>query len=576
MWAYFKEQEAGLIEESKRDQHICMLVQCGEFSYAEIPKQYACTLGVTGTLEFLSKPEQNVLRDEYGICRITKIPSMYPQGKLTFQRETSKYVQIVPEREFHAALSAAISAFYKSEDTGKERAVMVFFESFKALQEFAEDKAGKPSEYLKKLTAAKVRKLTPLTNMSEKKLIIRQAPSKGSITLLTREYGRGTDFICRDKTVNTNGGVHVIQAFLSASRAEEEQIKGRTARQNTNGSFSLVVTRESLEKFGIKDAELTKWASRGEHYQPVDQRRREAFDKEYADRRMEVSESQQRHQASVAFIYNLLRSTDTPRYVADVKQFLLHMNVAPIESSGMKTSRTIVLMDATGSMSQCIGQTKRALAVVFDRAHAILDAEGLAMEFQMQIAVYRNYNAPAEMLLQASKWESHPTPLRVFLDQIEAAYGWGNEAIEVGLSHALKQHERDEISQVVLIGDMPANSDQEVASKRDGYEEALGEEYWRSTEFSEMVTFDQQLESLADTGIAVHAYWVDPKAESCFKRVGAATGGTSGHLNLDAPNGNAALIEAVTTRILDNVGGNACVEAYHAAFGRHFTYARGK
>ena len=37
----------------------------------------------------------------------------------------------------------------------------------------------------------------------------------GYVTLLTREYGRGTDFISYDDNVNNNGGVHVLQTFLS-------------------------------------------------------------------------------------------------------------------------------------------------------------------------------------------------------------------------------------------------------------------------------------------------------------------------------------------------------------------------
>ena len=37
----------------------------------------------------------------------------------------------------------------------------------------------------------------------------------GNISLLTREYGRGTDFICKDDTVNLKGGIVVIQTFLS-------------------------------------------------------------------------------------------------------------------------------------------------------------------------------------------------------------------------------------------------------------------------------------------------------------------------------------------------------------------------
>ena len=43
----------------------------------------------------------------------------------------------------------------------------------------------------------------------------------GYISLLTREYGRGTDFICNDSTVNKKGGVAVIQTFLSQDYCEE-------------------------------------------------------------------------------------------------------------------------------------------------------------------------------------------------------------------------------------------------------------------------------------------------------------------------------------------------------------------
>jgi preprotein translocase subunit SecA len=42
------------------------------------------------------------------------------------------------------------------------------------------------------------------------------------ITLATSIFGRGVDFICRDKRVEDNGGVHVITTFLSESKSEFE------------------------------------------------------------------------------------------------------------------------------------------------------------------------------------------------------------------------------------------------------------------------------------------------------------------------------------------------------------------
>ena len=37
----------------------------------------------------------------------------------------------------------------------------------------------------------------------------------GNITLFTRTFGRGIDFVLGEKAVKENGGLHVIQTFLS-------------------------------------------------------------------------------------------------------------------------------------------------------------------------------------------------------------------------------------------------------------------------------------------------------------------------------------------------------------------------
>ncbi len=56
------------------------------------------------------------------------------------------------------------------------------------------------------------------------------ATRSGKVTLLLRDFGRGTDFICIDDKVSLNGGVVVIQTFLAEDKCEEMQIRGRTAR----------------------------------------------------------------------------------------------------------------------------------------------------------------------------------------------------------------------------------------------------------------------------------------------------------------------------------------------------------
>lgn len=52
-------------------------MNCGEFSYSEIPKYYTMILGVTGTLEQLSAPEKNIIEDVYNITNSTYSPSVY-------------------------------------------------------------------------------------------------------------------------------------------------------------------------------------------------------------------------------------------------------------------------------------------------------------------------------------------------------------------------------------------------------------------------------------------------------------------------------------------------------------------
>ncbi len=47
-------------------------------------------------------------------------------------------------------------------------------------------------------------------NDYEKRSVIEKATYPNKITLATKVFGRGTDFICRDKGVEAAGGVHVI------------------------------------------------------------------------------------------------------------------------------------------------------------------------------------------------------------------------------------------------------------------------------------------------------------------------------------------------------------------------------
>ncbi|CAF3372847.1 unnamed protein product [Rotaria socialis] len=98
------------------------------------------------------------------------------------------------------------------------------------------------------------------------------------------------------------------------------------------------------------------------------------------------------------------------------------------------SSRTVLLMDATGSMSSLLSAAKETVCTMFERAASILSEKGLPNDaFQMQFVVYRDYDCKSEGILQSSSWETKPI----------AAMGGGDyeDAIEVGLWYAVQESE---------------------------------------------------------------------------------------------------------------------------------------
>jgi hypothetical protein len=80
---------AGKISGPARDESIKLVVNCGEFSYAEVPKKYLRIVGVTGTLKTLTAPQQKLLKDEYGVDKKTFVPSVFGKNVLSFNSNDS-------------------------------------------------------------------------------------------------------------------------------------------------------------------------------------------------------------------------------------------------------------------------------------------------------------------------------------------------------------------------------------------------------------------------------------------------------------------------------------------------------
>jgi SecA DEAD-like domain len=264
---YVKEWENGILSQESMESKLSLNCCVATTSYAEFPFAYDVILGITGTLSSLRPDERNVLEDMYGIRAYSYMPSVFGRNRLVFagndERGTNSAFY-----SFQSSFAIKLHTFFsrcldfKLCDTRSDhifelkqellrrrlptvetqkvhRPVMIFFDCQDALFAFHDSTL---MESLKKEVAV----VTEATPTYEKDSLFLKATEAGAITLLIRDFGRGTDFKCFDRRVLNAGGVHVIQAFFSKDVSEEIQIMGRCARQGTDGSFRYEQNRSGF------------------------------------------------------------------------------------------------------------------------------------------------------------------------------------------------------------------------------------------------------------------------------------------------------------------------------------------
>ena len=211
-------------------------VPCGKFSYANI--QPECILGVSGTLAALGEYETQVM-ERYGIQLYASMPSVYGETQLKFDHAGGAI-----------SIEASVDSFHRqiTDEANRKvregRAVIVFFEAGR-LEKYTS------SPYFKKVPHANV--LHESLDPKARDYVIRKAATHGQATFASEAFGRGTDFFCKDSKLTNAGGVHVLQTFLALKKADEVQIKGRTARQGKQGTYALVLLQADLtEKFNLR------------------------------------------------------------------------------------------------------------------------------------------------------------------------------------------------------------------------------------------------------------------------------------------------------------------------------------
>ena len=530
MWAYFSEHAAGKIDEKTLKENIAVRVNCGNFFYREVLKQKGVMdtmLGTSGTVRELSAPELNVVVKEFGIQEQTFIPSAFGESKLKFNKK--KDVKIAPKVNYARELANEIvkRQLGEREFDKAVRPCMVFFDKDSDIANFSD------SEALKRVSD-NVGYMTKMSSGSkeEQDAQIKSAVSLGRVTLAEKEMGRGRDTICTDSRIDANGGAHALIAFFPDHISDEHQIQNRAARQGYNGSTSMILCKEDLmQQFKLSAAEMNAMIARDNIYDELNVLRVRKFEIAYAEEMRHIAEAKKvLHDPSMA-LWSTLQAYDPAKDQNKVVKLLQELNQVPVMTK--KAARTLVLIDATGSMGGTINGVKAVISDVLTNLALVLSEFGLDPQlFALQLAIYRNYNSMQADIFDHSPWSTDTAELLQFIKPVRATggggYGRSEEAMEVGLKHALIEADKEDgLSQVIVIGDIGANTDANIrayfASHAYGHLHS-GSWYVGSSAYPENA--EQLCRQLKDKNVPVHGLYVNKSAaEDDFKRISQVAGG---------------------------------------------------
>lgn len=256
-------------------------INCGGISYAKLPEKYPLILGVSGTLTTLDDHERKAVEKSYQINKNSIMPSFFGDSHLKFDSSQDFISQDSEEEWLNKIFNHANSKI----DSGQS--VLIFFDTDVEIGKFKEKFLGKFD---------RLHTLTENTEERAKEKYIDEAGITKTITLATRGMGRGVDFKS-SVAVEKNGGVHVIQTFFSLDIKEETQIKGRTARKDSKGSYELILCKEHLINAGfLKEEEITT------DYQRLNDRRKEKMEEKGKGNAKRIEESENEHKTTMNFL----------------------------------------------------------------------------------------------------------------------------------------------------------------------------------------------------------------------------------------------------------------------------------
>ena len=170
-------------------------------------------------------------------------------------------------------------------------------------------------------------------------------------------------------------------------------------------------------------------------------------------------------------------------------------------------------------MSSLMIKLVNTLDQCFERIDKILTEKNVKSTMDMKVCVYRNWNSTAEKVLETTSFETKPNNLRKFVQRISVDGGWGNEALEVFYQHINKI---DEVDQIILIGDAPANERDETTSRR----QSKSEKYWNDHKFP-LCYAEDEVNKIIGRKIPIHSFYLNRYCQKYFESVSSRTSGKS-------------------------------------------------
>ena len=560
LFSYLKENERNpkLVTQDILNQHLGIYLNCGEFSYIEMLLQYLHMRGVTATLNGLSQRMKDILRDKFGFKQTTTLHSVYGDRKQRFDFDHRTNVKIVSDEDYFRELALENERSLYNREGKRKGATLMFFEgsaeleAFYSSKEFSENRNGDIKKKAKTLTAA--------TEEKTRDALVMGAAASGQNTLAESAFARGTDFVCHDMELDKAGGLRLIAGYVPRTRADQCQLEGRTARQGMKGSCCWIVREsELINVFKMSHEQVVHLKTSGYRhaYDEIiaarDRIEDQGLDKGFAL----AQQNEEAHKQSLEFLTELGNNNLTA-----IKSFLLKQNKEVNYGGAPGKSCAVIVLDATGSMSQLIKATKDAIKIMYEQGRDILKGAGHDPNlFSIRIAVYRNYNASKP--LEYSDLSTNPDTLGTWLDKIAATGGYGGydayyEAAELGLKCVNAWTDNPELNNGVPIQNVILMSDVGVHQRELTDKHRAGGIWFTNAEpfLRDPAYVEEEVKKLVLKKIPVHSFYLTSHAQNDLTNISVMTGGKSSSLNVN--NSDQAVDQLrtfVTPLVLGGIGG---------------------